>query len=63
MTGRPPGRGRGLDGPACPEREHLDQGYNPPPRQAMCVRCGRVTSRRDTDSLPWCGGTDNEGAS
>ncbi len=56
-TRRPPGRGRGLDGPPCPERNDLDQGYHlRPPAQAMCVRCGRVTARRDTDGLAWCGG-------
>lgn len=54
---RPPGRGKGLDGPACEERLTLDQGYTVhPPSQAMCVRCGRVTHRRDTDGLAWCGG-------
>ncbi len=48
----------GLDGPACPQRHHLDQ-HTPPghrPCQAMCVRCGRVTARRDGDGQPWCGG-------
>lgn len=54
---RPAGRGHGVDGPACPERELLDQGYLlDPPQQAMCIRCGRVTARRDTDNMPWCGG-------
>jgi len=54
---RPPGRGLGLRGPACRERDELDQrGGLRPPRQAMCVSCGRVTPRRDTDRMPWCGG-------
>lgn len=57
MNRRPPGRGRGLEGPACEERQTLDQGYTAsPPAQAMCVRCGRVTHRRDADRLAWCGG-------
>lgn len=47
----------GLDGPECRERAVLDQGYSRvPPRQAMCRRCGRVTSRRDGEGMPWCGG-------
>jgi hypothetical protein len=50
-------RRRGLDGPACPERMTLDQGYNlRPPRQRMCGRCGRVTARLDHEGLAWCGG-------
>jgi hypothetical protein len=56
---RPPGRGHGLDGPACPEQATLMQ--HPPPGQrrrvAMCIRCGRGTSRRDgSDGEAWCGG-------
>lgn len=57
-TRRPAGIGPGLTGPACPERATLDQGYTRPgpSRMAMCVRCGRVTERRDGDGMPWCGG-------
>ncbi len=55
---RPAGRGGGLDGPPCPERDQFDQGYHATsPGQAMCVRCGRVTYRRDHDGMHWCGGT------
>jgi len=45
-------------GAACPERAGLDQStpWGLPPSQKMCVRCGRVTARRDAASLPWCGG-------
>lgn len=58
MPDRPPGRGHGLEGPPCRERADLDQGYNLlPSRHALCVRCGRVTARRDTDTMPWCGGS------
>jgi len=57
MHRRPPGRGYGLQGPACHERAQLDQGGGlQPPQQAMCFRCGRVTARRDTDGMPCCGG-------
>jgi hypothetical protein len=56
LVQRPAGRGRGLDGPACPERLHLDQSCVLGPRQSMCIRCGRVTARKDTDGKPWCGG-------
>lgn len=45
----------------CPERDQLDQGARPEgyawPCQVLCVRCGRVTTRRDPEGLPWCGGT------
>ncbi len=43
---------------ACPERELLDQ-HTPPgivTAQQCCIRCSRVTARRDTDGEPWCGG-------
>lgn len=61
VTGRhrPAGRGRGLDGPACPERGDLTQ-HPPPggkPGVAMCIRCSRSTCRRDSaDGMAWCGG-------
>lgn len=55
---RPPGRGSGLDGPVCLERQDLEQG-NPPGLigQKLCVRCGRVTARVDDDGVAWCGGS------
>jgi hypothetical protein len=50
--------GYGLDGHPCPERAALDQ--NTPngmrPCQAMCIRCGRVTARRDSHGYAWCAG-------
>jgi hypothetical protein len=59
---RPPGRGRGLEHPPCPQRAGLNQGYDlKPPRQQMCILCGRVTARRDGDDMPWCGGTETAG--
>lgn len=39
---------------ACPERESLPAVAG---SGACCVECGRVTSRRHTDGLPWCAGT------
>jgi hypothetical protein len=54
---RPPGRGHGLSGPVCGEHAELDQGRGRrPPCMAICVRCGRITGRRDADGMPWCGG-------
>lgn len=42
----------------CRERFALDQSTpaGMRPCQACCVRCGRVTARRDAEGLPWCGG-------
>lgn len=58
---RPAGRGQGLTAPPCPQRAELDQGYAlRPPKQQMCVLCGRVTARRDNDGMPWCGGGIDE---
>lgn len=56
---RPPGHGRGLDGPPCPERAVGVQVpvVDGPVRQRMCICCGRVTARLDGDGLAWCGGT------
>lgn len=56
---RPAGGTRIPDGGLpCRERFALDQ--NTPagmrPCQACCIRCGRVTARRDPDGMPWCGG-------
>ncbi|MGI5245074.1 hypothetical protein [Dactylosporangium sp. CA-139066] len=54
---RPAGHGHGLDGPVCSERSRPqcpDQGDY---RVRMCVRCGRITARIDTDGAAWCGGT------
>lgn len=52
---RPDGRGAGLDGPACAER--ADLGQTPDGlRVRMCIRCGRITARLDTDGVGWCGG-------
>lgn len=58
MTTRPPGRGQGLAGPPCPQRQHAPQAApgGGPPYQRMCILCGRVTARSDTDLMPWCGG-------
>ncbi len=59
VTGRHrrPGWGRGLDGPECPERRELVQHPEVGSRTAMCMCCGRSTSRRDSgDGLAWCGG-------
>jgi hypothetical protein len=55
---RPEGRGRGLDGPACPERAELPQSAptGGPPYHRMCIRCGRVTARSDVELVAWCGG-------
>jgi hypothetical protein len=53
---RPPGIGAGLMGPECPQRALLAQTV-PEPTTAMCVRCGRITARRDIDGMPWCGGS------
>lgn len=43
---------------ACPERAGLDQATPVGMRPAgkCCVRCGRVTARRDGRGMPWCGG-------
>lgn len=43
---------------ACPERADLEQGTPPGlrPSQQCCIRCCRVTARRDADGMPWCGG-------
>ena len=49
---RPPGHGKGLDGPACPDR--VDDPYTTGSRWRGCILCGRVTPRRDW--APWCGG-------
>lgn len=59
QTEGPASRGRGLDGPACPIREHLDQRtpVGMRPQGALCTRCGRMTARRDENGLPWCGGS------
>jgi hypothetical protein len=45
-------------GLACPERRELDQStpLGWVPCQQMCIRCGRVTARRNPLGLPWCGG-------
>ena len=55
---RPAGRGDGLRGAQCPERDRLIQvaPAGGPPFQRMCIRCGRVTARSDGDTMPWCGG-------
>jgi hypothetical protein len=54
---RPPGRGVGLDGPACVERLRFTQSSLGRPDTAMCLRCGRITARRSVeDGMPWCGG-------
>jgi hypothetical protein len=50
---RPAGRGRGLEGAPCPEHDPRRRG---PLRYRMCILCGRVTNRADTDTKPWCGG-------
>ena len=54
-TMRPPGRGHGLDGPPCPDRRYMPQTTDTP-MTAMCIHCGRLTARRDTDNAAWCGG-------
>jgi len=45
-------------GNPCPERAGLDQSTpaGMRPAQKCCIRCGRVTARRDSEGLPWCGG-------
>lgn len=51
-------RGRGVDGPECPERPGLDQ-RSPAgglPCSAMCIQCGRVTARRNSAGRGWCAG-------
>ena len=57
---RPPTGTRRAEGiPPCKERYALDQ-HTPDgitPRGACCIRCGRVTARRDPDGMPSCGGT------
>ncbi len=55
---RPRARGRGIEGPACPERKVMTQAAvgREPPFQTGCHRCGRVTYRRDLDGVGWCGG-------
>lgn len=42
----------------CPERAGLEQGTPPglTPCQQCCIRCSRVTARRDQAGMPWCGG-------
>lgn len=43
---------------ACQERAGLDQSTPTEllPAQQLCIRCGRVTARRNDAGLPWCGG-------
>ena len=43
----------------CKERFALSQSTPPGllPCQKLCVRCGRVTARRDQQNMPWCGGS------
>jgi hypothetical protein len=62
LHGSRTGTGGGLNGPPCPARDGLDQtapagGVGGP---GMCVRCGRVTARRDRAGLAWCAGTGPE---
>ena len=56
---RPPAGNRLAAGiPPCRERYALNQ-HTPAgmtPSQKCCIRCGRVTARRDCDGMPWCGG-------
>ncbi len=54
---RAAGHGTGLDGPACLERNQpqfpdIEEAF----RTRTCIRCGRITSRLDTDGAGWCGG-------
>lgn len=53
---RPSGTGKGLDGPACPQRATLPQKFEGTPVYRMCMWCSRVTPRSDGDGLAWCGG-------
>ena len=42
----------------CRERYALNQSTPAGmlPCQRLCIRCGRVTARRDQNGMPWCGG-------
>lgn len=44
--------------PQCRERYALNQATpaGMTPSSKLCLRCGRVTARRDADGWPWCGG-------
>ncbi len=54
---RPAGHGAGLEGPVCPQRVQPQfPTCDGPVRYRMCIRCGRVTARLDTDGVGWCGG-------
>jgi hypothetical protein len=55
---RPPPNRHGVLDPACPERGRLPQLADGDPHHRMCVVCGRITARQDSDGLPWCGGAE-----
>lgn len=41
-------------GPGCPQRQELRQSGTAFVK--LCVVCGKITPRVDTDGMPWCGG-------